>query len=260
MRVVGPALRSEIKRLLPMAHAFDLCVTVKGSDVSGPNPFLSSLLAADHALGLWADSDYDEVDFERLPSESAIEAATMAASMRVLTSERVLAKLDEIETPLIRKIQGAREVIGVSSDGVSQAANSMIELVDRLFRTTFPDSEVLAWIDQFIDPQSQGDLTHQRDGKILPTFKARALCFICAGQNPGDSLGLYLPIAAAFTWARNELQNLKHADMSGAATPKELLDAVGVVEAALEVVFRFAWLALDDEVRDPLLRALREAA
>jgi hypothetical protein len=44
---------------------------------------------------------------------------------------------------LSRKIQGARDALTYSADPVSQAASSLIEMIDRLLRTAFNEAEVL---------------------------------------------------------------------------------------------------------------------
>ncbi len=264
MRVVGPALLTSFPRLFPMANAFDTCMSASRSSDGNETPFLSAIFTADHALRVWSDQDYDLASIRPtiLPSDLAFELSFLAASMRAETSERAVAELDAVETPLSRKIRGARDVLGSSRDAVSQAANSMVEFIDRLLRSSFSDAEVLVWICDNIDSERQSDLVYDdRDRDIVrPTVKGRALCFISAGQPPGDSLQFYSQVAESMRSARRVLQRLKHADVASDEIPDELGDAIAAIEAAVAIIFGFAWLALDDEVRAPLLEALTQAA
>ncbi|WP_030777041.1 hypothetical protein [Streptomyces sp. NRRL F-2664] len=56
----------------------------------------------------------------------------IVASIRQRVGESSAKRLERENSQLVRKIQGARTALAHSEDGISQAANSLIELIDRI--------------------------------------------------------------------------------------------------------------------------------
>lgn len=137
---------------------------------------------------------------------------------------------------LARKMRGAREALLHSVDGVSQAANSIIELIDRLLRS-YPDAYVLNWVDKYV-PDAEEELSYLVEDTRRPTKRAQALCLLSGGMNVmKDEHGsrirlLELPVDVVLT-ARKNLQRIKHADDGSAGERAEVAALLTGVEAAL---------------------------
>lgn len=142
---------------------------------------------------------------------------------------------------LARKLQGARDALEYSADGVSQAANSLIELIDRFTRERFDDTKVLNWVDSQFEDSS--DLTYIRDGVRKPTKKAQLLCLAYAGADVGDPSepALHGIIALGLLAAREVLQRLKHADGGTDEDRLLLLRQLTAVEGALLFLVKVCW-------------------
>lgn len=260
LRTSTPGIKKAMPHFMTVAYALDTCSAVPSSEnTDADSPVLAMLLGVDQWLSGAVDDDFTFTKRLEVPSGHAIEVAHVATGLRAEASETALTQLEKTETPLVRKLQGAYEVIETSSDGVSQAAHSMVELIDRLFRYAFTEDEVIAWIDAHGKSTKGTPLVYLgKGGKVYPTKRGQAMCFICAGRDPDDSYDLYAAIAAAFVLARKTLEGFKHAD-TGNDIPAEMLDAIAQVEAGLVLVFRLAWLPLEDERRELLLTRLQAA-
>jgi len=135
-----------------------------------------------------------------------------------------------------RKMRGAREALAHSVDGVSQAANSIIELIDRLLRS-YSDPVVLDWVDRYV-PESADELAYIEAGGRRPTKRAQALCLLsAAGDVIRDENGvrvrvLELPVDVVMA-ARRNLQKVKHSDDGTAEERAEVAALLTGVEAAL---------------------------
>lgn len=185
---------------------------------------------------------------EDLQAWNADDVAGLALRFRSVVSEASLRRVERASSPLVRKIRGARDALLHSEDGVSQAANSLIELIDRIMRETFPPPQVLAWIDANL-PNEPG-LTWLDKETPKPTKLGEALCFVsnCAPVEPrtpspydngeGPSL-IQRVIASMFVSARNTLQQFKHADSGTPKEREELLHVLAALEGALMLGLTF---------------------
>lgn len=262
--VVAAALRMATSTLMPYVIALqDMAnlVTDRGgmSDMARQGPvgdsFLGMLLRVDGLLegvvqGALRDAGVD-FDLRRLmPDEVDLdtdEVRKLVDDMRRAVSDRSLRIVADLGNVFTRKIQGAKDALTASSDGISQAANSMIELIDRLLRSAFSDAEVLAWLDENY-PQRHDLRYLPSNGKERPTKRGQALCFAAAGLPIQDDQRAFVEWQADVVYiTRDELQKLKHADEG---TPEEL-DEVATLLSALEGFFvcgiGFLWKALPAE-------------
>lgn len=258
VETMTPGIMKALPHFMEVAYAVDLCCSrVVDGDELPETPALFAL----SRIGLFLEpSNTGERTFNVTftPSNHAAELAHLATQMQAQTSANALATLESIETPLIRKLRGAYDAMEASEDGVSQAANSIIELIDRLLRCAFTDDEVLAWISAYERPRKGVPLTYPKDGQERPTKQARAMCLISVGGDPGDLYDLHFTVAETVVGARRVLETYKHADTPEDA-PDDLLDAVHLVEAALVLIFRLGWLGTDGDHRAEVLKRLRAA-
>ncbi|MFF4647161.1 hypothetical protein [Streptomyces sp. NPDC001389] len=85
-------------------------------------------------------------------------------------------RLERENSQLVRKIRGAKDALTHSEDGISQAANLLIEVIDRIMREAFTKEDVMAWVEANL-PDEPG-LTFEKDDTVLPNKRAEALCFV----------------------------------------------------------------------------------
>lgn len=138
---------------------------------------------------------------------------TLIERIRPEVSRTVLENLAELNSQLVRKLHGARTALELSEDGVSQAANSIVELIDRAFREAHSDRTVLEWLHATNRTGEEFTYTTVKEGPALPTKRARALCFVYAARtNTADTSVIHEVAAIALVTARTALQKLKHAD------------------------------------------------
>src|SRR5205807_1781059 len=104
---------------------------------------LRLLLQIDQAMGRYIDSecDWKAIAFEQTLGDNS-ELADAIERLRPIAAGPTRQRLAEINTKLARKIAGAHDALALSADGVSQAAHSLVELVDRVLRAPFSDDAV----------------------------------------------------------------------------------------------------------------------
>ncbi|MFF3242300.1 hypothetical protein ACFYWY_00880 [Streptomyces sp. NPDC002870] len=169
-------------------------------------------------------------------------AADLVSQFRSLVAEASAKRVERANSPLIRKIKGARAALTYSEDGTSQAANSLIELIDRIMGEAYPPHAVLEWVDANLP--NEPELTHfDKDQKRKPTKYGEALCFVYGGgsvlrpatehdESEGPSL-IHEMIARAVVSTRNRLQKIKHADTGSPEEREQLLTLFTALEGAL---------------------------
>lgn len=152
-----------------------------------------------------------------------------------------------ISSQLSRKVQGAKDAMSYSVDGVSQAANSLVELIDRLLRQAFTEADVIAWSTTHFPDDAR--MFHQ--GR--PTTRAKALCFVYAGLDvPEPPSVLHELVASGIVATRRRLEKLKHADL-GTDEERDLLAAyLNSVEGFLTLVVGLGWAAAPEEKLETL--------
>ncbi|WP_143063761.1 hypothetical protein [Streptomyces sp. Ag109_O5-10] len=249
--VLALAVRRGVRALMPFAIAWGDALSLVSKNQIKPASRAQFLAfnAVDMVLGL--DAFLGEKVLSSLPMARATgggadleewkkeESDDLVAKFRKLVTESSMRRVERANSSLVRKIRGARDALTYSEDGVSQAANSLIELIDRIMREAFPPSVVLAWVDtNFPD---EPETTHIQDGVRKPTKRAESLCFIYGGEpvlprEPtqfDDGTGpspLHDVLARVLVSARNKLQKMKHFD-SGSPEERE---QIGAVLSALE--------------------------
>jgi hypothetical protein len=263
--IVAVAVRRGVRSLLPIASALDQCLDalsaqqmsqIVGLDAIGSSTLrlalqLDGVIDQAISLGLPIDEvSACESDREPLPDDLEALATQFGASISVESLSTVRA----LNEGLGRKIQGARDALDHSADPICQAATSMVELVDRLLRTSFTKNEVVEWVGSEC-PERWVELTHG-DGLPVderqPTKLAEALCFAYAGGEITDRSFFHEAAATALISARRELERLKHADVGSDDERKRLLDCIGTVEGFVVFVTRVGWIGVPDEVMERL--------
>ncbi|MBX4179421.1 hypothetical protein [Streptomyces geysiriensis] len=252
--VVALAFRRGVRALMPFAVAWNDALSLMSkeqlkaanrADVLAVNA-IQMVISIDDFLG--------EKVLSSLPMEVTAASSTDLAAwapdgpddlvpqFRALVTEASAKRVERANSPLVRKIRGARDALRYSEDGVSQAANSLIELLDRIMREAFPPAEVLLWVDNNL-PDEPG-LTHLKDGNRAPTKRAEALCFVYGGgpvvageataldTGEGPSF-LHDVVALVLVSARNKLQKLKHADSGSQEEREQLMMVLAALEGAL---------------------------
>lgn len=250
--VVALAMRRGVRLCIPFVVAWEDALLVMTPEK------LASVTPLD-LLGLNATKlivDLDRVLVEKvlpaLPMEitSAIprdlevdlgDLAELLQRIRIVVSEQSRHRLSATNAALVRKIAGAKDALEHSADGVSQAANSLIELIDRLMREAHTKEAVLAWLDANLP--SDSELTYTTDcGQRRPTKRGEALCLLYGsgmvahpptkddeGQRPSF---IHEVLARVIVSAREELQGLKHAD-GQPQDRQRLCNIMGSLEGAL---------------------------
>ncbi len=263
--VARQGLRNAMDVMLPFARALDACgVFLTAAQVEQALPGLGTYgsltrlaVDLDGALGdtlrelstrLLEPSEEDSsgddpgVSAQRKSVQQVAEdVEAVLERVEAVFASKSTDVLADLSAKLSRKVQGARDAVALSADGVSQAANSLIEFTDRLLRTAFPDAEVASWLTA--ERIGQAGMLDQNG---QPTKRARALCFVHGGGNRPESDGLAEIAAAGLVAARTRLQRLKHADDGTPEEVAEVEKALGAVEGFMVYAVRVGWAGLDD--------------
>ncbi|MGW6824232.1 hypothetical protein [Streptomyces sp. NPDC055005] len=166
----------------------------------------------------------------------------IVASIRQRVGESSARRLERENSQLVRKIKGARTALAHSEDGISQAANSLIELIDRIMREAFTKEEVLVWVDANLPDEPQMTFT-DKDGRVQPTKRAEALCFVYRSgptarhaneydDGSGPTL-IHDVFARVIVATRTRLQEFKHDDDGTPEEKEQLLCLLAGLEGAL---------------------------
>ena len=264
--VVG--LRRYLRYLLPVAAATDRCIRVLTPQQQARIEGIESL-ARSTALELVVqfDSLVPRLEAAGVRLDAGIARASelvdlpgpfrkFAHSMDIAVSDQSADIIEGLSASLTRKVKGARDALTFSADPVSQGANSLLELIDRVLRHAFAPEYVVEWIGSCF-PAQRGQLTHVKQGKQWPTKKGQALCFVYAGEKPVDSTMVHQLIVEVIVAVRRKLERLKHADACTDAEREELVALLEAVEACFVLVSRVAWLCVEEstlgDLRDRLV-------
>ncbi len=177
---------------------------------------------------------------------SAGDLVSVVEDFRVIVSAESSKHIELQNAYLVRKVEGARHALEYSADGVSQAANSLIELIDRLLREAFDAGTVLGWVDANL-PGDTNLVWIDRCGR-RPTKRAEALCLVYGGGSVArpptqddDGVGpslIHDVLARVIVSARDKLQELKHADSGDETDREDLLRVMASVEGSLMLGLR----------------------
>ncbi|TDC37088.1 hypothetical protein [Micromonospora sp. KC213] len=255
------ALRRAARNLMPYAVAMDdlfsALPAVQARSLpaltGAPNALLTLAIHLDQALEKLVEFSSGAVLLNSRESESTplelADLAMLADKFREVVSGRSRAAVKELSAALGRKIQGARDALEHSADPVAQAANSLIELIDRLLRAAFTDDEVMEWL-QANYPSAKGLTYIDQKGhspKIRPTKKAQVLCFVHAGLPVAEPSPLHEMAATAIVTVRAQLQKLKHADLGTEEEAVEVARHLNAVEGFLQLAVGVTWALAPDE-------------
>lgn len=253
--IVTLAVRRAMRALMPLAVAWEDAIVVMSREQ------LKAITKAD-LLGISLVKmavDLDSLLGEKLLPELPMELARataddmvvwrpedadlLAEQFRDIVTQVSQQRVEQVNSPLVRKIKGARDALKYSADGVSQAANSLIELIDRLMREAYDRKAVIEWVDSNFSDDS--DLIFIENGNRRPTKRAEALCLVYGagrvGRAPSDvddgtgpSL-IHDVLARVIVIARTRLQQLKHADFDRESERETLLLVMSALEGALMI-------------------------
>ncbi len=166
----------------------------------------------------------------------------LSDTIRTAVSSAAQRQLTRVNEPLVRKLAGARDALEHSADGVSQAASSLIELIDRVIRESLDGASVLDWIDSQIP--GTPDTTYPTDNGVRrPTKRGELLCLVYGGGSVSrqateqdDGTGpsfVHQVLAGVMVSARSKLQALKHADDATEADREQMKALLSAMEGAL---------------------------
>lgn len=229
------ATRRALRLGLPLAVALDDCLEIVPP---GQRAELGSLAAIEKGLLHMAygmDALLDRiVDKTGIPLQDAlvrddelsaltIDVGEIVNRLRDLLTAESMERVGALSDTLSRKLKGYEDALTYSADGVSQAASSLIEFVDRLLRDAFTEAEVLDWVSN----NRPGDTSYVyvKEGVARPTKRAQAMCFALAGKKPEGDGALETAVTLSLIEARSQAQKLKHRD-SSTDDERELLHAL----------------------------------
>jgi len=249
--VVVIALRRGFRTLLPIATALDNSCIFLTPDAIESTAGLSLVEHSVLALGFKIDTIFDAMIGFGLPLENVpvreseisalVDMSIVAREFAEVISDSSRAELAEVDEALARKLRGADDALEHSEDGVSQAANSLVELIDRLLRTSFDDHFVMGWIEKNYSEESDVIYVEKASGRTKPTKRAQALCFAHAGLQVEAPSGFHLLSATGLAATRSKLQKLKHADVGSAEERAEVALAIAAIEGFFSFALRASW-------------------
>ncbi|GAA4759337.1 hypothetical protein [Streptomyces sanyensis] len=251
--IVALAVRRGLRGLMPFAVAWSDAVNnmtenqrkaVSKTDILGLE-VVQMVIMADEAFG--------EKFVSTLPMQLTAATADdlagwrpddmteIVSTIRHRVAESSAKRLERENSQLVRKIRGAKDALTHSEDGISQAANSLIELIDRIMREAFTKEDVMAWVEANL-PDEPG-LTFEKDGAVLANKRAEALCFVYRGgptareasehdSGQGPSL-IHDVLARVIVATRTSLQKFKHDDDGTQEEKDQLFSLLAGLEGAL---------------------------
>lgn len=187
-----------------------------------------------------------ELERVRRDSVTAHDLIELTAELRERISGQSRVLLLQVSAVLERKLRGAKDALAFSADSVSQAANSLVEFIDRMLRAVYTEDEVLEWLrSNYTDVK---ELTYWEPGrkKLRPTKRGQALCMVHGAQPVQQPSPVHMLAATSLNVTRRQLQKLKHSD---AGTPEEREQIEGcllAIEGFVQVGCRMAWAVLPD--------------
>ncbi len=188
------------------------------------------------------------------------ELELLVGEARGMVTRQTHQRLKEASEVYLRKVRGARTTLHSSEDGISQAAHSLVELVDRVLREYIDSNDAAQWIQD--NTSKPKEYLYTRDEKTLPTKRGEAVCFVY-GAAPGEVAKdsslipspLHLAIANAIVAARTVLQRIKHADKGTEEERVRVESLIAGIESALYIAYLLAsWTGIepaDDDDNEP---------
>ncbi|MFG2979460.1 hypothetical protein ACGFYY_41550 [Streptomyces sp. NPDC048331] len=251
--IVALAVRRGLRGLMPFAVAWSDAVAnmsenqrkaVSKTDIIGLE-VVQMVIKADEAFGKKFIStlpmQLTAATADDLVGWRPDDMTEIVSTIRHRVADSSAKRLERENSQLVRKIRGAKDALTHSEDGISQAANSLIELIDRIMREAFSKEEVMAWVEANL-PDEPG-LTREEDGKILLNKRAEALCFVYRGgptareanehdNGQGPTL-VHDVLARVIVATRTSLQKFKHEDAGTQEEKDQLFSLLAGLEGAL---------------------------
>jgi hypothetical protein len=251
------AFRRFFRSLVPMAVALDDCIVFLTRNQMKAIGGLDLLERSALNIAYEIDAQIDRILDHDLPLKDVpmrdvearayqIDVETLATQVRPLVSGISQDKISEVSAALSRKMSGARQALATSDDGASQAANSLIEFIDRLLRQAFGDAFVLEWTAKYYPAETKVTFVDNQ-GNLRPTKRAQALCFAHGGQPVEQASSFHRLAAAGINETRDRLQKIKHSD-NGTPEEKGTVEiAISAVEGFFLFAIRIGWADLQGE-------------
>lgn len=256
---VGTMARKALEGVLPYAVAFDDVADVLTDEQ------IRAFMAFNPAGGFMIEMVFKLVEaldlaVDKLAIPERLELITRVRStaptpadlvdvtkeLRERISGQSRALITDLNAVLDRKLRGARDALAYSADSNSQAANSLIEFIDRLFRMAYNDEEVLTWLDANYADLKNVRYVHQASGKVKPTKRGQALCFVharAAVEQPSD---MHVLLATSISAMRKKLEVIKHSD-EGTEEERETITNVMIgLEAFVHLGIGLSWSLVPD--------------
>ncbi len=252
--LVALAVRRGVRAAMPFVAAFEdglevmtaeQLAQIQAANLIGVN-FGQLMHQFDAMLG---EKVWPKLPMETVPTceDDFLGLEQFADQVRASVTTSAMAHLIRVNEPLVRKLTGARDALKYSADGVSQAASSLVELIDRVLREAAAESDVLKWIDREMPDTAELTYRTVSTGERRPTIRGSTLYFVYGGgsvarqplgsdDGTGPSI-LHEVLASVVVAARKKLQRLKHADSTDPADRAQLDQLLGAVEGTL-------WLGL----------------
>ncbi len=272
--ILSQAGRRLLGNILYIAQAVDNCINILTPSQRSELPQVLTMFRDKSALTavVHLDKTLKELENQGISLDStelarASERASEIEPVNILDpqlerevdrrlSEEIQNVLSQLDDSLAQKAQGAKDALSSSSDAISQAAHSLVELIDRTLRLAFADVQVMQWLDSS-DLHTGSDLTYSNPtGETAPTKKAVALCFAYAGSHVTnrDIHYLFALCANTIVEARAKLQRLKHADTGHSSEEVLIRECLDATVSALTLVMKVNWRMVEDDGRVSALR------
>lgn len=251
--IVALAVRRGLRGLMPFAVAWSDAVSnmsenqrkaVSKTDIIGLE-VVQMVIKADEAFGKKFIStlpmQLTAATADDLVGWRPDDMTEIVSTIRHRVADSSAKRLERENSQLVRKIRGAKDALTHSEDGISQAANSLIELIDRIMREAFTKEEVMGWVEANL-PDEPG-LTFEKDDSVLPNKRAEALCFVYRGgptareanehdNGQGPTL-IHDVLARVIVATRTSLQKFKHDDAGTQEEKDQLFSLLAGLEGAL---------------------------
>jgi len=182
----------------------------------------------------------------RFSAPTAVDLVELTGDLRERISGQSRALIKDLNTVLDRKLRGAQDALAFSADSNSQAANSLIEFIDRLFRLTYSDAEVLAWLDANYPDLLDVKYTDNQTGEVRPSKRGQALCFVHAHASVEQPSEMHVLLATSISTMRRKLQQIKHADEGTGEERDTIANCVIGLEAFVHLGIGLSWSLVPD--------------
>jgi hypothetical protein len=258
------AIRRLTRHLLPFAVAIDDCIAILTPEQLAAAELFSPEQGSLLQIGLMIDALFDDVFDGRLrqhfvtsrPDEELAwnigDLEAIAEKLHEVLEGRTREALEQLSARLARKVRGARDAMEGSADAASQAANSLIEFIDRMLRDAFDEEFVLDWLAR--NRPNDRSLTYfdANQKRERPAKRGQALCFIFAGEDRTEPIPLHETIASSLNETRRGLQKIKHADTGSEEELEQLRAFMASVEGFVLYAIRFGWATVQDDQLETL--------